>query len=177
MIASPSPASESGVIPPAAPSVPEEQSPATQPAQQQVPPAIPPLDPLFGRGTTWDAMREAQITRCYETAVHLCPNALGATPQVLMRCTERAIRAGNLEEECLVILRSVDLDTLQLREIGGVFGTAPDSIPLENNQLACVDELLHTCKAATNRWQLKRCATISVREGNVRAQCLAYLFD
>lgn len=121
--------------------------------------------------------REALAMRCYETAVHLCPQALGAPPQVLLRCAEKEIRVGNLERECFVFLESVDLSTLQLREIGGVFGTAPGSIPLNQDQLACVDELLASCQPVTTRGQLKRCATINVREGSVRAQCLAYLFD
>jgi hypothetical protein len=109
--------------------------------------------------------------------VHLCPNALGAPPQVLLRCAERAIRAGNLDQECFVMLESVDLSTLQLREIGGVFGTAPGSIPLNPDQLTCVDELLANCAAATTRGQLKRCATIGARQGSVRPICLSYLFD
>lgn len=117
------------------------------------------------------------MTRCYEAAVHLCPNALGAPPQALLRCAERAVRTGGLEHECFIVLESMDLQTLQLREIGGVFGTPPTSLPLSRDQLACVDELLGACAAATTRGQLMRCATLAARQGAVRAACLAYLYD
>ncbi len=109
--------------------------------------------------------------------MRFCPNALGAPPQVLLRCAERAIRTGNLETECFVVLESVDLTTLQLREIGGVFGTAPDRVPLDADQLTCVDELLQSCGGAATQGQLRRCATIGARQGSVRAACLGYLFD
>lgn len=96
-------------------------------------------------------------------------------PLAFQHCAERAIRQGKLGSECMVILQEVSLDSLALQEIQGFVGR--HDVPLNADQLQCVEEVSVECADAKNSGQLHVCVNKGVRKQRLRPACLSYLYE
>ena len=72
-------------------------------------------------------------------------------------------------------MKEVDIDALALQEIQGLLGR--HEIPLDLDQLQCVEEVSAECLDAKNSGQLRVCVNKGVRKQKLRPACLSYLYQ